>query len=149
MRRFHGEPGGRRGPAPVQFFDYGPLQFNINRAALLAANRTKYRPEMRQPSPEWIGPHIEVDEAYAERCGSGKPVIFATFPLPGHPRELLIDGNHRVVHALRHHKAVRAIVLDLEDTLRVLTGPDDLIRQIRQEGERAGLLKPTAPVTPT
>jgi hypothetical protein len=126
----------------VQYFDYGPLQFNINRAMLLAANRKKYRPEVRQPSPNWIGPYIEIDEAHVDRCGPGQPVLFATFPLPGHPRHLLIDGNHRVAHALKQSKSVRAVVLDLEDTLRVLTGPEDLLRQIKQEGEKAGLLEP-------
>jgi hypothetical protein len=139
MRRFgkgSGVPAGR----PIQFFDYGPLRFNVNRAAVLAANRKKYRPEPRQASPAWIGSLIEIDEGHVERCDPSQPVLFATLALPGHPRELLIDGNHRVVHALRHGKQVRALVLDLEDTLQVVAGPDHLIRQMQECGRALGLL---------
>jgi hypothetical protein len=142
MRRFGREPGGRGRARPVQYFDYGPLQFNINRATLLAANRAKYRPETRQPTPDWIGPGIEIDAAHVGHCDPRRPVLFATFALPGHPRELLIDGNHRVAYALKYRQAVRAVVLDLEDTLKVLTGPEPLIQQIKHEGHRLGLLSP-------
>lgn len=134
MRRFGRESGG---PRPVQLFDYGPLRFNVNRAGMLASNRKKYRPETRPPSPAWIGPFIEIDDAHVERCDPSQPVLFATLALPGHPRELLIDGNHRVAHALRHGKMVRVIVLDLEDTLKVVSGPEDLLQLMRNAGRES------------
>jgi len=140
MRKFgEGRPG--RG-GPLQTFSYGPLEFHVNRALLLAGNRKKYRPERRRPDPEWIGAGIDIDPAHVERCDPSRPILFATLTLPGHPRELLIDGNHRAAHALKHGHDVRAIVLDLEDTLRVLGGPPDLIREIKEEGRRLGLLRP-------
>ena len=145
MRRFGREPGGRGRARPVQYFDYGPLQFNINRATLLAANRAKYRPETRQPTPDWIGPGIEIDAAHVGHCDPRRPVLFATFALPGHPRELLIDGNHRVLKALRHRLEVWAIHLDLADTLKVMQGPAREIEQMRLDGNRLGLLHGNRP----
>jgi hypothetical protein len=76
------------------------------------------------------------------RCPLTQPVIFATLALPGRPRRLLIDGNHRVVRALREQRTVKAVVLDLEDTLKVVTGPPPLIGQMKQDGRRLGLLGP-------
>src|SRR5438270_411576 len=61
MRRFGQQVGGRERAHPVQYFDYGPLRFNVNRALVLAANGTKYRPELRRPSPDWIGPFIDIN----------------------------------------------------------------------------------------
>ena len=136
MRRFGGDMRG----GPVQGFTYGPLEFHINRALLLAGNRKKYRPERRRPEPHWIGPFIEIDPRHVERCDPSRPILFATLALPGHPRELLIDGNHRAAHALKYGKEVRAIVLDLEDTLRIVTGPPELIQEMKEEGRRLGLL---------
>ena len=140
MRRFGADMRGRG--APLQCFTYGPLEFNVNRALMLAGNRKKYRPERRRPDPAWIGPFIDIDPAHVDRCDLSRPILFATLTLPGHPRELLIDGNHRAAHALKTGKDVRAVVLDLEDTLRVLAGPADLIRAIKEEGRRLGLLRP-------
>src|SRR5690242_12591985 len=114
MSRFRtGLPGRARGN-PVQYFTYGPLEFNVSRALVLAADRRKYRPEACRPSPDWIGPGIALDDEYVDHCPPSQPVVFATLVLPGHPRQLLIDGNHRVAHALKHGKTVRAVVLDLE-----------------------------------
>jgi hypothetical protein len=141
MSRFRvGLPGRARGNA-VQYFTYGPLEFNVSRALVLAADRRKYRPETCRPSPDWIGPGIAIDDEYVDRCPLNQPVVFATLVLPGHPRQLLIDGNHRVAQALRNQKLVKAVVLDLEDTLKVMAGPDYLIEEIRQAGLRLGLLK--------
>jgi hypothetical protein len=138
MRRFGENRPGRGGP--LQVFTYGPLEFNVNRALVLAGNRARYRPERCRPDPSWIGPFIDIDPAYVDRCDSSKPILFATLTLPGHPRELLIDGNHRAAHALKYGKDVRVIVLDLPDTLRVLAGPAELIAEIKEEGRRLSLL---------
>jgi hypothetical protein len=124
----------------VQYFRYGPLEFNVNRAAILAANRKKYHPQLRRPDPEWIGPGIDIDPRHVGRADGTRPVIFVTFPLPGHPPALLIDGNHRVARALNQGKDVRAVVLDLEDTLRIVSGPEHVIGQLREEGRRLGLI---------
>jgi hypothetical protein len=149
MRGFRTEPLGRMPGRAIQCFEYGPLQFNVNRAALLAGNKKKYQPEFRHPSPDWIGPYIDVDERYAERARSSQPVIFATLLLPGHPRNLLIDGNHRVLHALKYGQGVKAIFLDLEDTLKIVSGPRDLIQQMKDEGQRLGLAPSLARQVPS
>jgi hypothetical protein len=125
----------------VQYFTYGPLEFNVSRAMMLAADRRKYRPETCRPSPDWVGPHIDIDERHVGRCAPAQPVIFATLTLPGHPRQLLIDGNHRVVYALEHGQTVQAVVLDLTDTLRVVTGPGHMLEQMKQAGRTLGLLQ--------
>jgi hypothetical protein len=143
MRHF--SMGGRGRGGLVQAFTYGPLEFNVNRATMLSGNRKKYRPERRRPEPDWIGPFIDIDPEHVERCDPSRPILFATLTMPGHPRELLIDGNHRAAHALKYGKEVRAIVLDLEDTLRVVSGPAELIREMKEEGRRLGLLRPAPP----
>jgi hypothetical protein len=46
MSRFMiGLPGRVRGN-PVQYFTYGPLEFDVSRAIVLASNRRKYRAEV-------------------------------------------------------------------------------------------------------
>jgi hypothetical protein len=125
----------------IQVFTYGPLEFNVSRGLLLASNRRKYQAQLCQPRPGWIGPFITIDEDHVERCAPTEPVLFATLALPGHPRQLLIDGNHRVAHALRYNKPVSAIVLDLEDTLKIVTGPVGLLQQMRHGGQSLGVLR--------
>lgn len=125
----------------VQFFDYGPWRFNINKATALAGNRGKYHPAMRRPTPDWIGPHIEIDFGHIEHADPRQPVIFATVVRYGRPERLLIDGNHRAVKAMREQSEVPVVTLDLEDTLKVLTAPGDWVRQMREDGSRLGLLR--------
>jgi hypothetical protein len=48
------------------------------------------------------------------------------------------------VRALRERRTVTAVALNLEDTLKVVTGPEYLIEQMRQDGHRLGLLGPEA-----
>src|SRR5579884_3544661 len=143
MKRRHPTSAVRPGPpGQFQYFTYGPLEFNITRAHLLAANRRKYQPHWRQPSMDMVGPDTDIDPAQVERAEIGKPVLFATLALEGHPPELLIDGNHRVLKALRQGKRVRAILLDLEDTLRVVRGPEHFLQEMRENGRRRGMLAP-------
>jgi hypothetical protein len=135
-RMRHGTgPGG-----PVQWFAYGPLEFNVNRALALAANAGKYRPEPRWPEPQWVGPYIEIDPRHVEEADLGRPVLFATVITDGQPWPLLIDGNHRVLKALRHRVQVQTVQLDLGDTLKVVRGPAALLEHMRRHGERLGLL---------
>ena len=131
-----------RGPKrgrPVQVFTCGPFDFHIDKALKLAAAGDR-RPERRWPSHEWVGPFIEIDEAQVEGADLAKPVLFATLVTDGRPWTLLIDGNHRVVKALRHGVAVEAITLDLADTLKIVRGPAHAVGQMRREGIRLGLL---------
>jgi hypothetical protein len=128
----------RRG---VQFFDYGPWRFNINEAIALARNRRKYLPELRRPTPDWIGPFIDIDFGHVEHTDPHQPVIFATVVRYGRPERLLIDGNHRAVKALREQREVPVVTLDLEDTLKVLTAPGGWVQQMREDGLRLGLLQ--------
>src|SRR5438132_13949408 len=97
MRRPRMDLGERDRGSPIQYFTYGPFEFNINKANLLSAYRKKYRPVSRRPMRDWIGPFIDINEDYIERTNIGKPVIFATIILDGQLQELLIDGNHRVL----------------------------------------------------
>jgi hypothetical protein len=131
-------PGPRR---PVQVFTCGPFEFRIDKALKLAADGAKYRPERRWPSPEWVGPFIDIDEDYIEQADLAKPILFATLVEDGRPWRLLIDGNHRVLKALRHGAAVEAITLDLADTLKVVRGPAHAVEGMRRDGERLGLLR--------
>jgi len=136
----------RKAPRPppkggaVQYFTYGPLEFNVNRALVLAANRRKYQPEIRRPAGDMVGPHIEVDEHYVDKSDLSKPVLFVTLVMDGQPWQLLIDGNHRVLKALRHQTTIKAVVLDLEDTFTIMRGPEAMIQQMRWHGQRLGLL---------
>jgi hypothetical protein len=125
---------------PVQFFTYGPWEFNINKAAVLAANAQKYRPELRWPERQWIGPFIEVHPDAIADADVSKPVIFATVIRNGHAWELLIDGNHRVAKALVHGVHIPVVVLDLHDTLQVLHAPGNTVEQMRRDGQLLGLL---------
>jgi hypothetical protein len=129
-----------RGGRGVQYFTYGPFQFNVNKALVLAANPQKYRPEWRHPTPDWIGPLIDIDPAAVEHSDLAKPVLFATLVLDGAPWPVLIDGNHRVAKALRHQAAVKSVTLDLGDTLKVLSGDPHAIEQMRRDGRQLGLL---------
>ena len=124
----------------MQYFTYGPLEFNVNRALVLAANPKKYRPEARRPTADMVGPHIEVNERAIEQSDVGKPVVFVTLVMEGEPWQLLIDGNHRVLKALRQQTDIKAVVLDLEDTLKVMRGPEPMIQQMKWHGQRLGLL---------
>jgi hypothetical protein len=126
----------------VQVFTYGPWEFNVNKAAALAVNTRKYRAQARWPEREWIGPNIEINPGHIADADLSKPVIFATVVRHGHAWPLLIDGNHRVARALATGVRVSAIVLDLEDTLKILSGPGDTVAQMRREGEVLGLLGP-------
>jgi len=140
MKRAKRKPRRHAGGGAVQFFTCGPLRFNINKALALAANRSKYQPEMRRPTPQWIGPFIDIDPGYVEHSDVSKPVIFATIIQQGQPWPLLIDGNHRAVQAMRHAREVPIVTLDLEDTLKVLSAPGDMVQRMRQEGTRLGLI---------
>ena len=127
-------------PDAVQYFSFGPWEFNINLAARLAGNTEKYQPESRRPSPEWVGPNIEIDEAHIERSDPYQPIIFATVIQDGDPWPLLIDGHHRVLKALRQHNPVRTITLDLADSLKILKAPPHAIEQMKRDGRELGLL---------
>jgi len=112
-RGVHGRGG------QVQAFSYGPLEFNVNRALILAANRRKYR--RSGAGPIRTGSAVHRDRPGS--CGAMRPVAadpLATLTLPGHPRAA-DRRQSRAAHALKYGKDVRAIVLDLEDTLRVMT----------------------------
>ena len=130
-----------RSGGAIQFFDCGPWRFNINKATLLAANRQKYQVEMRRPTSDWIGPFIDIDVDHLERAESSEPVIFATIVQHGQAARLLIDGNHRVVKALRQPMELPVVTLDLEDTLKVLTASGGMVEQMRREGVRLGLIR--------
>jgi hypothetical protein len=124
----------------TQFFDYGPWRFNINKATALARDRRKYEPQMRRPTPDWIGPYIDIDFAHVEHADPREPVIFATVVRYGRPERLLIDGNHRAVKAMRAQMEVPVVTLDLEDTLKVLTASGQWVQQMKDDGARLGLL---------
>ncbi|HWG47757.1 MAG TPA: hypothetical protein VN688_33650 [Gemmataceae bacterium] len=140
MKRPKRKPRRHPGGGAIQFFTCGPWRFNVNKAIALAENRSKYQPEMRRPTPQWIGPLIDIDAGYVEHSDVGQPVIFATVIQQGQSWPLLIDGNHRVVKAMRQGMDVPVVTLDLEDTLKVLTAPGDMVQRMRQEGTRLGLI---------
>lgn len=140
MRRPRGMPRGPGPRRPVQVFTCGPFEFHVEKALKLAADGRKYRPERRRPDPEWVGPLIEIDESHVEQAALGKPVLFATLVTDGRPWRLLIDGNHRVLKALRQGVEIEAITLDLADTLKVIRGPAHAVEGMRRDGARLGLL---------
>ena len=77
-----------RRPGPgrsVQVFTCGPFEFHVNKAQALAAKGDKYAPERRWPSPEWVGPFIEIDADYIEQADLSKPVLFVTLITDGQP----------------------------------------------------------------
>jgi hypothetical protein len=125
---------------PTQYFTFGPWEFNIDQAMILAGNAEKYQPESRRPSPEWVGPNIDIDEAHVERSDPGRPVIFATVIQDGDPWPLLIDGHHRVLKALGQHAPVQSLTLDLADTLKILNAPARTLEQMKRDGQELGLL---------
>ncbi|MBV9125767.1 MAG: hypothetical protein JO112_20650 [Planctomycetes bacterium] len=141
MKRSRFQPRRNRGKErPSQVFTFGPFAFQVDRAARLAANSKKYSPQLRRPSPEWVGPGIEINQDFVEQTDLEKPVIFATIITEDDPWPVLIDGNHRELKALRHQVSIPVITLDLEDTLKVLTGPVAAIQRMKQVGQRLGLL---------
>ncbi len=127
-------------PDAVQYFAYGPWEFNIQRATILAMDCRRYKPVVCQPSPEWIGPNIDIDHDHVESTDLHRPLIFATVIRDGQAWPLLIDGHHRAVNALNRQRTVRTITLTLADTLRILNAPDHFIEEMRIEGRRMGLL---------
>jgi hypothetical protein len=139
---------GPRGPGhgeAVQLFIWGPFDFHVTRALTLAANADKYQPRRCRPSRAWVGRDVNIDEEHVEASDTSRPVLFATIIQDGRPTPLLIDGNHRVLKALRHRDEVRAIHLDLADTLAVMQGPAREVEQMRHDGRRLGLLPPNRP----
>jgi hypothetical protein len=132
-----------RGPGhgePVQLFTWGAFDFHVNEALTLAANAAKYQPRRCRPARAWVGRDVHIDEEHVEASDTSRPVLFATIIRDGRPASLLIDGNHRVLKALRHRDEVRAIHLDLADTLAVMQGPAGEVEQMRRDGQRLGLL---------
>lgn len=125
---------------PIQYFAYGPWEFNIRKAQILAADCRKYKPTMCQPSPAWVGPGIQVDHDHVGRTDPSRPLIFATIVKDGQAGPLLIDGHHRVLNALNRQRTVRAITLSLADTLKVLKAPDHFIQGMVRDGRLLGLL---------
>jgi hypothetical protein len=140
MTRPEGRPRCPGHGEPVQLFTWGPFDFHVNRALGLAANADKYQPRRCRPSRAWVGRDVHIDEEHVEASDTTRPVLFATIIQDGRPSALLIDGNHRVLKALRHRGEVRAIHLDLADTLAVMQGPDGAVEQMRRDGQRLGLL---------
>jgi hypothetical protein len=140
MKRPRLRPRGPGRGKAVQLFTWGPFDFHVTWALALAENSAKYQPQRCWPNPAWVGPNIDIDEEHIEQSDPGRPVLFATLVLDGRPAHLLIDGNHRVLKALRHRLEVQAIYLDLADTLKILQGPVHEIEQMRREGQRLGLL---------
>jgi hypothetical protein len=130
----------RTGGKAAQYFSYGPWEFNIHKAGLLASDSRKYRPQVRQPSPEWVGPFIDIDQAHVERGDLSKPLIFATVVKDGQAFPLLIDGHHRAVKAMNQQKTVRIITLDLADSLKVLKAPAQFVQEMIRDGRMLGLL---------
>ena len=124
---------------PAQVFTCGPFEFLVGKALTLAAG-DKYHAERRWPSPEWVGPFLDIDADYIEEADLSKPVVFATLITEGRPWRVLIDGNHRVLKALRHGVSVEAIQLDLADTLKIVRGPAAAVERLRCEGADLGLL---------
>ena len=127
-------------PNAVQYFVFGPWEFNIQKAAILAMDCRKYKPMTCQPSPEWVGPNIDIDQEHVGHTDLRKPLIFATVVKDGQAWPLLIDGHHRAVNALHRQRTVPTITLNLADTLRILKAPDHFIQEMRFEGQRMGLL---------
>jgi hypothetical protein len=127
-------------PDAMQYFVYGPWEFNIQKAALLAFDCRRYKPMTCQPLPEWVSPNIDVDHEHVGGTDLHRPLIFATVIRDGQARPLLIDGHHRAVNALNRQRTVRTITLTLADTLRILKAPDQFIQEMRFEGQRMGLL---------
>ena len=132
-------PRPTRARRPGQVFTCGPFQFQVSKALALAAG-AKYRAERRWPSPEWVGPFLDIKADYIEQADLTKPVVFATLVTEGRPWRVLIDGNHRVLKALRHGVSVDAIELDLADTLKIVRGPAAAVERLRREGAALDLL---------
>jgi hypothetical protein len=130
-------PAGGKG---IQYFTFGPWEFNVHKAAILASNHRKYKVKVCQPSREWIGPFISIDHEQVGRSHLSKPLIFATVIQDGQAQPLLIDGHHRALKALDRQQTVRTITLDLADTLRILKAPEHYLQEMRQDGQRLGLL---------
>jgi hypothetical protein len=145
MKKSKPRPRGSGRGRPVQVFSCGPFEFHVTKALALAGNSAKYRPERRWPDPQWVGPFIDVNEAYVDQADLTRPVLFVTLITDGRPWHLLIDGNHRVLKALRYRVPVEVIDLDLADTLKVIRGPAHALAKMRHDGERLGLL-PGTPV---
>jgi hypothetical protein len=132
------------GPPATQYFTYGPWEFNIRKAEILAAAR-KYRAESCRPSPEWVGPFIDIDHKHVEHGNLSKPLIFATVIRDGQAFPLLIDGHHRALKALNGQKMVRTITLDLADSLKVLKAPEHFMQEMIHDGRMLGLLPSDQP----
>jgi hypothetical protein len=130
----------KAGGQATQFFSYGPWEFNIHKAGMLALNSRKYRVQVCQPSPEWVGPLIDIEHEQVERADLSKPLIFATVIKDGQAFPLLIDGHHRTLKALDRQKPVRAVTLDLADSLKVLKAPEHFIQDMIRNGRMLGLL---------
>jgi hypothetical protein len=131
-------------PEATQYFVYGPWEFNIQKAAILAMDCRRYKPVVCQPSPDWVGPNIDIDLDHVGGTDLHKPLIFATVVKDGKAWPLLIDGHHRAVNALNRQRTVRTITLSLADTLRILKAPDHLLQEMQFEGRRLGLLPDAA-----
>jgi hypothetical protein len=116
-----------------QYFSYGPLQFHIGAASRLAANRAKYKPSRRRPRRDWLVENISINPSQVDRCELDRPVLMASIVLDGAPLQFVIDGNHRVMRALRDGVEIEVIVLDYDDTLKVVSGPPSLLAQMRRE----------------
>ena len=140
MKKTKRKPHVRPRGGVVQYFEYGPFRFNVNKAIALAADRRKYPLLMRRPSPDWIGPGIEIDAHHVDDADLTQQVIFATLVQNGQSWPLLIDGNHRVAKALRQQAPIPVVTLDLADTLKVMAGPLPMVQQMKREGARLGLI---------
>src|SRR5260370_11691559 len=81
---------GRRNQ-PIQYLTFGPWEFNINKAMLLAGNTQKYQPETPRSSPDWAGPTIYIVTTHIGRANPSQPFIFSTIIHDLYPCPLLLS----------------------------------------------------------
>jgi len=103
-----------------EVFRYFNLSFDIDKAERLTKG---HRAKKEMPERGWMLPMVNVDDEHAMKTDLSRPVIFATVVSGGKESMMLIDGYHRIHKALKEHEQVFYVVLTLDETKQIVSGP--------------------------
>ena len=128
-----------KGAKMTEYFSFLHLKFDVTKAKKLAK---KYKPEKKAPILDWVFPLTYVDPSYVpSEKDLLKATIFATLPQDHVLCTYLIDGNHRVSHAIRQSiPFVNVVTLNIADSLKILKSSKAIRNSIEADARKMGLI---------
>jgi len=114
------------------YFNYLHLRFDLEKGWNLVAN---YAPTIIIPQSEWLPVKILMTSQFDTR----NKILVATLAFDNRKTQLVIDGLSAANLAIRKQVPVEVFILTFSDTLKVLTTPMSVRRNIINQGKAIGL----------